>query len=49
MPENLSPGRYDLAVGIVERSTGEPSVRLAIAGRAEDGWYPISEFEVLEQ
>jgi hypothetical protein len=49
MPENLSPGKYELAVGIVERSTGEPLVRLAIAGRAEDGWYTISEFEVLEK
>ena len=49
MPESLSPGKYELAVGIVERSTGEPLVRLAITGRAEDGWYPISGFEVLEQ
>ena len=49
MPENLSTGQYELAVGIVERSTGEPLVRLAIAGRAEDGWYPISQFELVEK
>jgi hypothetical protein len=48
MPESLNPGQYKLEIGIVDGSIGAPSVRLAIEGRAEDGWYPLSQFEVVK-
>lgn len=46
LPGDLEPGRYELALGLVDPSTGKPSVRLAIVGRAGDGWYPLSHIEV---
>ena len=46
LPADLRPGRYDLAVAIVEPSTREPAIRLAVAGRAADGWYPLSRVDV---
>ena len=46
LPDNIKPGRYELAIGVVDPDTENPSVRLAIAGRDEDGWYPLSAIEV---
>jgi len=46
LPQALRPGRYELALAVVDPATKEPAVRLAIAGRAEDGWYPLSQVEV---
>jgi len=39
-------GRYILSLAVVDIKTGEPAVRLAIGGRGEDGWYPLSAITV---
>ena len=46
LPEDAKSGKYELAVGIIDPVTSEPAIRLAIAGRDKDGWYPLSEMEV---
>jgi hypothetical protein len=46
LPTSISEGRYRLAVGLVAPETEAPAVRLAIAGREPDGWYPLSRLEV---
>jgi hypothetical protein len=46
VPDTLPTGTYDLAVAVVEPSTRAPAVRLAIAGRTEDGWYLLSQVVV---
>jgi len=46
LPLNLPAGRYELALAIVEPDTHRPAIRLAIAGRAADGWYPLSQVEI---
>jgi hypothetical protein len=48
LPDNIKSGNYDLAIGIVDKTTNKPAIRLAIEGRAEDGWYPISSFEAIK-
>ncbi|MCD6443467.1 DUF4832 domain-containing protein [Candidatus Bathyarchaeota archaeon] len=48
LPESLQPGLYELAVAIVDPATETPAIRLAIAGRAKDGWYPLSQIKVGE-
>jgi hypothetical protein len=45
---NMPSGRYRLAIGVVREDSHEPIVRLAIKGRAKDGWYRLSEVEVLK-
>ena len=45
--ESISPGRYELAIGVVDPVNQRPAVRLAIAGHGEDGWYPVSHVEVV--
>jgi hypothetical protein len=45
LPADLPAGRYRLSLAIVGEDQ-KPAVRLAIRGRAEDGWYPISEVNV---
>jgi hypothetical protein len=42
VPKDLAPGPHDLSLAVVDPTTHEPALRLAIAGRAEDGWYPLS-------
>ena len=43
---NLAPGRYPLRVALLDSSTRLPAVRLAIAGRQDDGWYQVGEIAV---
>ncbi|MEM1570008.1 MAG: DUF4832 domain-containing protein [Candidatus Bathyarchaeia archaeon] len=44
--DDLKPGPYELAIAIVDPEFKIPTIRVAIAGRAEDGWYPLSRVEV---
>lgn len=46
LPADMPAGTYTLSVGIVE--TSAPVVRLAIKGRAGDGWYPLSKVQVVK-
>jgi len=48
LPRDLPEGVYELQVGIVDRQTREPRVRLAIEGRSADGWYPMGPITVEE-
>jgi hypothetical protein len=46
LPADLRPSRYELALAVVDPNTRSPAVRLAVAGRAPDGWYPLSHVEI---
>ena len=46
VPPNLAAGSYELRVGMIDPATGEPTIKLAIEGRASDGWYRLGEIEV---
>ena len=46
LPRDLPPGRYELQVGIVDRQSLAPAVKLAIGGRTPDGWYPMGPIDV---
>ena len=48
LPENIRPGHYDLSVGIIDSFTNKPSIRLAIEGRDDNGWYNISNIDIIE-
>ncbi|MCX6624036.1 MAG: DUF4832 domain-containing protein, partial [Acidobacteria bacterium] len=42
----LKPGKHRIRVALLDPRTGRPAIRLAIAGRQEDGWYDVGEMEV---
>jgi hypothetical protein len=46
VPSDLAPGEYNLSVAVVGERGEEPVVRLAIKGRADDGWYLLSTVRV---
>ena len=46
LPRDLPAGRWRLSLAVVGVETAEPAIRLGIAGRAKDGWYPLSELHV---
>jgi hypothetical protein len=48
LPGDMEKSQYDLALGIVGENSTEPVVRLAIKGRAADGWYPLSKVTISE-
>jgi ribosomal protein S18 acetylase RimI-like enzyme len=46
IPGDIKPGRYNLAVALLDVHTGEVAVKLAIKGMDANGWYNLSELEV---
>lgn len=46
IPEEVERGDYLLDVGIVDRSSQEPVIKLAMEGRREDGWYEMGAVQV---
>jgi hypothetical protein len=46
VPADIPEGEYELQLGIVDRQTREPRVRLAIEGRNDEGWYPLGPITV---
>lgn len=45
LPGDMPAGEYTVSIGVVDRSE-KPVVRLAIKGRAADGWYPVGKVKV---
>ncbi|WP_308638360.1 DUF4832 domain-containing protein [Paenibacillus silvisoli] len=46
IPADIAPGHYRLELGLLDRHSGRPAVRLAIEGRQPDGWYALGDIEV---
>jgi len=44
--EYVPTGEYDIQIGIVDRFSYEPKVKLAIEGRESDGWYQLGKIKV---
>lgn len=47
LPDGMPPGTYEVAVALLDPWTRSPCIRLAVEGRASDGWYPLSRLEVV--
>ncbi len=47
LPGSFAAGRYALELGLVDPESNKPAVRLAIAGRGPEGWYPVSRVDVV--
>jgi hypothetical protein len=47
LPADLSAGKYTLSVSVVDDVSSSPVIKLAIKGRTEDGWYPISNVQIV--
>jgi hypothetical protein len=46
VPRDLAPGTYAVRVALLDPTTRQPAIRLAIAGRQQDGWYQVGEIVV---
>lgn len=47
LPSDIPTGDYFLSVAIVGVDIEEPVVKLGIAGRSPDGWYPLSSLKIV--
>lgn len=48
IPWDMPAGNYQLQIGIVERQSHKPKVKLAIEGRDTEGWYSLGKIEIIE-
>ena len=48
VPLDMSPGDYDLQIGMIDPQSHEPKVKLAIEGMDQDGWYTIGNIKITE-
>lgn len=46
VPLDMPPGEYDLQIGILDRLSNKPKVKLAISARQQDGWYSLGKINV---
>jgi hypothetical protein len=46
LAQTTPAGECELSLALVDPVTHEPAIRLAIEGRAEDGWYPLSRLDI---
>ena len=46
IPREFAPGRYPVRVALLDPLTHQPAIRLASAGRQDDGWYQVGELTV---
>ena len=46
IPPDMPSGEYDLQIGIVDPTSHEPKVNLAIEGRDSEGWYQIGRIKI---
>jgi len=49
LSKEIPPGEYRLELAILDRRTLKPAVKLAIAGRTKDSWYPLGKIQVLDE
>lgn len=49
VPPTLPPGAYELDLAIVDPAMRTPRIKLAIAGVATDGWYPMGHLTIAAQ
>jgi hypothetical protein len=47
LPADMPEGEYDIEIGILDRRTLKPKVKLAIAGINPDGWYRMGKITVV--
>ncbi|MHC4396023.1 MAG: DUF4832 domain-containing protein [Planctomycetota bacterium] len=46
IPRDMPTGEYDIQIGIVDKYSCKPKVKLAIEGREPDGWYQLGKIKV---
>jgi hypothetical protein len=46
IPDSLPQGSYRLRLALLDPRTGQPAIKLAIAGLEPDGWYDLASLEV---
>lgn len=48
IPLDMPSGEYDLQVGIIDRQSHKPKVKLAMEGIDPEGWYTIGKMNIVE-
>jgi hypothetical protein len=48
IPADMPAGEYNIQVGIIDRQSHEPIVKLAIEGIDGEGWYTIGKMDIVE-
>ncbi|MBP1602677.1 MAG: hypothetical protein H6Q06_2828, partial [Acidobacteria bacterium] len=46
VPADTQPGEYELDLALLNPGSGQPGIKLAIAGVRPDGWYPMGRVKI---
>jgi hypothetical protein len=46
IPSDIPQGEYDLQIGIIEKHSHKPKIKLAISGKQPDGWYLLGKIKI---
>jgi len=46
IPQNFTPGDYNLQIAIIDPQTGKAKIQLAIEGKNSDGWYGLGKIKI---
>jgi len=46
VPANMPEGEYELGIALLDPISGQPKVKLAIAGMGKDGWYNLGKIRI---
>jgi hypothetical protein len=46
VPAGAQPGEYELDLGLLDANSGQPGIKLAIAGVRPDGWYQMGQIRI---
>ena len=49
IPPDITPGEYDLQIGIVDPLNSEPAIDLAIKGKDQEGWYTLGKINITHE
>ncbi len=48
IPNDMSPGEYELQIAIIDPLTSIPKIKLAIEGMDQDGWYSMGNLKIIQ-
>ena len=49
LPDSIAAGKYRVRVALLDPKSGNPAIRLGIAGRQADGWYDLGDVDIAER
>ena len=44
----MPPENYNFLIGLIDKKSKQPAIKLAIEGQTSEGWYQLGKIQILE-